>query len=73
MQIAFSSEEACTQDLYDSTVNMNSRVADGINNEPILDGVKPDANLSMLFDTSWMAISATSSSVVATTMVDGVV
>jgi len=52
---------------------MNSRVADGINNEPILDGVKPDANLSMLFDTSWMAISATSSSVVDITMVDGVV
>ena len=52
---------------------MNSRGADGINNEPILDGVKPDANLSMLFDTSWMAISATSSSVVDITMVDGVV
>jgi len=52
---------------------MNNRVADGINNEPILDGVKPNANLRLLFDTSWMAISATSSSVVATTMVDGVV
>ena len=52
---------------------MNSRVADGINNEPILDGVKPDANLSLLSDTSWITISATSSSVVATTMVDGVV
>ena len=32
---------------------MNNRVADGINNEPILDGVKPDANLSLLFDTHY--------------------